>query len=148
MEEGSTVEESVHPHIAPAWLIESFRQGTRSGIIANAHRIDAGRMPMLIAPEAGERSDPHSVDAADPEAAVRGGIKVVRDGCSSTLPSACRCRSGAPCALLRATQPLSFAIPQIKTPHPARIGSASLESYPLQARLTEIDTFLYIKAAF
>ena len=58
-------------------LIEVFRQAAESRVIVNAHRINRGQMPE--AAPAGERSDFHIVDAAEPEQAVAKILAVVRD---------------------------------------------------------------------
>ncbi len=55
-------------------LTEVFRQAAESQIIVNAHRINAGKMPVLQAKEA---SDFFFVDAADPEEGVRKLLAVV-----------------------------------------------------------------------
>jgi len=45
-------------------LTEVFRQSARSLIVANAHRVNAGKMP--VAPPAGERSDFYWIRCGDP----------------------------------------------------------------------------------
>jgi len=55
-------------------LTEVFRQAAESQIIVNAHRINAGKMPVL---QAKEGSDFFFVDAADPEEGVRKLLAVV-----------------------------------------------------------------------
>jgi len=57
-------------------LVEVFRQAAASRIITNAHRINAGALPELAAPEG---SDFFFIDAAEPEDAARKLLTVVRD---------------------------------------------------------------------
>jgi exodeoxyribonuclease V alpha subunit len=57
-------------------LTEVFRQAAESQVIVNAHRINAGQMPVL---EAREGSDFFFIDAADPEEGVRKLLAVVGD---------------------------------------------------------------------
>jgi len=57
-------------------LTEVFRQAAQSRIITNAHRINAGAMPELAAPDG---SDFFFVEAAEPEDAARKLLAVVRD---------------------------------------------------------------------
>ena len=57
-------------------LTEVFRQAARSRIITNAHRINAGALPELTAPDG---SDFFFVDADAPEDAARKLLAVVRD---------------------------------------------------------------------
>ncbi len=57
-------------------LIEVFRQAAQSQVIVNAHRVNRGQMPDLIAREG---SDFFFVDAADPEEGVRKLLAVVRE---------------------------------------------------------------------
>jgi exodeoxyribonuclease V alpha subunit len=57
-------------------LTEIFRQAATSRVIVNAHRINAGQMPELEAPEG---SDFYFVEAADPEDAARKLVTIVRD---------------------------------------------------------------------
>jgi exodeoxyribonuclease V alpha subunit len=57
-------------------LTQIFRQAASSRIIVNAHRINEGVMPDLEPVESG---DFHFVDAADPEAAVRKLLALVRE---------------------------------------------------------------------
>ena len=57
-------------------LVEVFRQAAASQVIVNAHRINAGRMPVLTAQEG---SDFFFVDAADPEEGVRKLLAVVAE---------------------------------------------------------------------
>ena len=57
-------------------LTEVFRQALRSRIVANAHRINAGGMPELTAPDG---SDFFFVEADAPEDAARRLLAVVRD---------------------------------------------------------------------
>jgi len=61
-------------------LTEVFRQAAASRIITNAHRINAGQMPELTAPEG---SDFFFVDAIEPEDAARKLLAVV----SSRVPA-------------------------------------------------------------
>lgn len=60
-----------------ARLTEIFRQASASRIIVNAHRINAGSMPELAAPEGD--SDFYFVEAADADDAANKIIKVVAD---------------------------------------------------------------------
>jgi len=57
-------------------LTEVFRQAASSRIITNAHRINAGVLPELAAPDG---SDFFFIDAAEPEDAARKLLTVVRD---------------------------------------------------------------------
>ena len=57
-------------------LTEVFRQAAQSRIITNAHRINRGEMPELMAPE---DSDFYFIEAAEPEDAARKLLTVVRD---------------------------------------------------------------------
>ena len=57
-------------------LTEVFRQAAASRIITNAHRINAGALPELTAPDG---SDFFFVEAAEPEDAARKLLAVVRD---------------------------------------------------------------------
>jgi len=57
-------------------LTEVFRQAAESQIIVNAHRINAGKMPVL---QTKEGSDFFFVDTADPEEGVRKLLAVVGD---------------------------------------------------------------------
>ena len=57
-------------------LTEVFRQAAQSRIITNAHRINQGQMPELVAPDG---SDFYFVEASEPEDAVRKLLAVVRD---------------------------------------------------------------------
>jgi len=61
-------------------LTEVFRQAAASRIVTNAHRINAGAMPELTAPDG---SDFFFVDAAEPEDAARKLLAVV----SSRIPA-------------------------------------------------------------
>jgi exodeoxyribonuclease V alpha subunit len=60
-----------------ARLTEIFRQASASRIIVNAHRVNAGSMPELAAPEGD--SDFYFVEAADADDAANKIIKVVAD---------------------------------------------------------------------
>ena len=60
-----------------ARLTEIFRQASASRIIVNAHRVNAGSMPELAAPEGD--SDFYFVEAADADDATNKIIKVVAD---------------------------------------------------------------------
>lgn len=60
-------------------LTEVFRQAAQSQIVLNAHRINAGEMPVLTPPKEGETSDFYFVDAADAEDAVRKVVEVVQN---------------------------------------------------------------------
>jgi exodeoxyribonuclease V alpha subunit len=57
-------------------LTEVFRQATRSEIIVNAHRVNAGFLPDLRKPES--TSDFYFVEADEPEAAVSRVIELVK----------------------------------------------------------------------
>jgi exodeoxyribonuclease V alpha subunit len=57
-------------------LTEVFRQAAQSRIIANAHRINQGRMPDLARPDPG--SDFYVVPVDDPEQAVERVLRLVR----------------------------------------------------------------------
>jgi exodeoxyribonuclease V alpha subunit len=60
-----------------ARLTEVFRQAATSRIITNAHRVNAGQMPDLRAPEA--QSDFYFVEAQDPEDAAAKLVRVVAE---------------------------------------------------------------------
>jgi exodeoxyribonuclease V alpha subunit len=60
-----------------ARLTEIFRQASASRIIVNAHRVNAGTMPELAAPEGD--SDFYFVEAADADDAANKIVKVVAD---------------------------------------------------------------------
>jgi exodeoxyribonuclease V alpha subunit len=60
-----------------ARLTEIFRQASASRIIVNAHRVNAGAMPELAAPDGD--SDFYFVEAADAEDAANKIVKVVAD---------------------------------------------------------------------
>ena len=60
-----------------ARLTEIFRQASASRIIVNAHRVNAGAMPELAAPEGD--SDFYFVEAADADDAANKIVKVVAD---------------------------------------------------------------------
>lgn len=60
-------------------LTEVFRQAATSQIITNAHRINAGQMPVLTPPKEGEVTDFYFVDAADAEAAVQKVVEIVQN---------------------------------------------------------------------
>jgi exodeoxyribonuclease V alpha subunit len=53
-----------------ARLTEIFRQARESGIVANAHRVNRGEMPLL-GREAGDREDFFFIERSDPEEALR-----------------------------------------------------------------------------
>ncbi|ALG70098.1 recombinase RecD [Azospirillum thiophilum] len=59
-------------------LTEVFRQAATSQIITNAHRINAGQMPVLTPPKDGETTDFYFVDTADAEDAVRKVVEIVQ----------------------------------------------------------------------
>lgn len=59
-------------------LTEVFRQAATSQIITNAHRINAGQMPVLAPPKNGETTDFYFVEAADAEDAVRKVVEIVQ----------------------------------------------------------------------
>ena len=74
---GQVLADLIASGVAPvARLVEVFRQAAESRIVVNAHRVNRGQMPELGRPE-GE-SDFYFVRAADPEAAVRRTIELVR----------------------------------------------------------------------
>jgi len=57
-------------------LTEVFRQAAQSRIITNAHSVNQGQVPELVAPDG---SDLYFVEATEPEDAVRKLLAVVRD---------------------------------------------------------------------
>ena len=63
--------------LAVARLTEVFRQAATSRIITTAHAINAGTMPDLRGPSAGESSDFYFLPAESPEQAVSLILKVV-----------------------------------------------------------------------
>ncbi|CAO3429349.1 RecD-like DNA helicase YrrC [Azospirillum doebereinerae] len=60
-------------------LTEVFRQAAESHIITNAHRINAGQMPVLSPPREGETTDFYFVGAQDAEDAVRKVVEIVQN---------------------------------------------------------------------
>jgi len=70
----------------------TFRQAAQSRVITNAHRINQGQMPELIAPEG---SDFFFVQADEPEDAARKLLAVVSSACrrasGSTRYATSRC---------------------------------------------------------
>lgn len=53
--------------VSASRLTEIFRQAAQSDIVANAHRINRGEMPLTAAPAAGALSDFYFIEEADPE---------------------------------------------------------------------------------
>ncbi len=73
---GQVLADIINSGVAPVVrLTEVFRQARRSRIIVNAHRINRGEMPEL---KAGEASDFHFVEVADPEEGVRRLLEIVQ----------------------------------------------------------------------
>jgi exodeoxyribonuclease V alpha subunit len=70
---------------------EVFRQAAQSQIVVNAHRINAGQMPMLQAPKDGKAIDFYFVVAVDPEDTLR---KVVDIDVIESQRRASPCRGG------------------------------------------------------
>lgn len=61
-----------------ARLTEVFRQAAGSRIVTSAHRVNAGRLPDLLAPKDGN-ADFYFVEAVDPEDGARKAVEIVRE---------------------------------------------------------------------
>jgi exodeoxyribonuclease V alpha subunit len=79
---GSVLRDVIDSGVVPVCrLTEVFRQAARSQIVANAHRVNRGLMPLFPdkTPEGSDPSDFYFVQAEEPEAAADAILRLVRE---------------------------------------------------------------------
>ncbi|NLI77626.1 MAG: ATP-dependent RecD-like DNA helicase [Candidatus Riflebacteria bacterium] len=80
---GLVLQQLIASDVVPVVRLETvFRQAEASHIITNAHRINRGQMPVLLAPDGKTRTDCYFLDAPDPDKT----IALLKNVVTSSLP--------------------------------------------------------------